>query len=169
MAVLAPRRRSRLALTPGAVLVFRVDALTSGGRSAAATAVAVHVAIEPSAISRAPARSIVAAVLTAAAAAGRREGARLLARDLEAHRGYVARAAAREAALLARAEAGAGGQAALVQPGLFDRRAVNDGARRQASVGRRRDCHAARLAQLAADAHVSPRLRVEPVCALVLR
>ena len=56
----------------------------------------------------------------------------------------------------------------LVQPGLFDRRALHEAARQQSARDHRRHLHNARLERFARDARVAG-VRVEPVVALVLR
>ena len=168
MAIVRPRLRARLALSPGVVLGFRVEARSAAGRPAASAVVAVHVALAPAALSRTRPSTLLAAVLPLAEPAASRAGAECLADDLAAHHRYTARAGAREAALRTVASRDdAAGRA--VQPGLFDGRAVHQAARQRDAREHRSQLHTARLAQLALGARVDERLSVEPILALVLR
>jgi superfamily II DNA or RNA helicase len=164
--VVGPRLRRRLSLEPGVVLGFRVDAVTASGRSAASTIVVVHVALAAAACRAKPA-ILVPSVLTLARRAALDDGMRRLAPDLDGYRHYIARATARETALL---ETVVGGDTTpAVQAGLFDRLAIEDAARQESQRERRRVAHAARLEQLALDARLEPVARAEPLVALVLR
>ena len=171
VAAVRSRVRARLGLSPGVVLGFRVEALSATGRAAAGRVVTVHVILAAPALSGASPSTLVTAVLPLAHAAAVREGTTALEQDLEAHHRYAARASARESALLAAATEGDREvrAAALVQPGLFDRRALDEAARQHAGREHRRELHAARLAQLALERNVDPALRAEPIFALVLR
>ena len=166
LAIVRPRSRARLGLAPGVVLGFRVEARSAAGRPAASTIVVVHVALAPAALSGARRRRSLAALLPLAAAAASREGTASLAEDLEAHHRYTARATAREAALRRPPLAMTARQAAPVQPGLFDRRAVHEAARQREAREHRRELHNARLAQLALGGHIEERLSVQPVFGL---
>jgi superfamily II DNA or RNA helicase len=169
VAIVSPRVRTRLALAPGVVVGFRVEIASAAGRPAASALIPIHIALASSAPSRAHPSTLVAALLPIARAAALREGTNLLARDLDAHRRYTARACARESALLAGAGSDTGAPGPTVQPGLFDRRAVQEAARQRCAREHRAGLHAARLSQLALDARVESGLHVEPVLALVLR
>jgi superfamily II DNA or RNA helicase len=168
VAIVRPRQRARLALPPGVVLGFRVEARSAAGRPAASAVIAIHVALPSAALSRARPSTLLAALLPIAGAAASRAGAGSLVDDLHAHHRYTARAAAREAALRA---AASGDEVAgrAVQPSLFDRRAVHQAARQREAREHRSALHTARLAQLARGARVDDRLCVEPILALVLR
>jgi superfamily II DNA or RNA helicase len=166
IAVVRPRLRQRLSLEPGVVLGFRVDAMTAAGRPAASAVIVVHVALAPAACRTRPA-VLVSAVLPMARAAAIDDSASRLAPELDAHRTYIARATARETALVE--IAARDGTRAAVQAGLFDRRALDEAARQETQRERRHGAHAARLEQLALDARVEPVPRAEPLVALVLR
>jgi superfamily II DNA or RNA helicase len=169
IAIVRPRVRERLALTPGVVVGFRIEVLTAAGRRAASALIPIHVALASSAPSRAHPSTLIAALLPLAREAALREGPHLLARDLDGHRRYTARASARESALSAAAGGDTGAPGPAVQPGLFDRRAVHEAARQRGAREHRVRLHAARLSQLALDARVESGLQAEPIMALVLR
>ncbi len=169
LAIVRAGQRARLALAPGVVLGFRVDARSAAGRPAASTIVVVHVALDPAALSGARPPTLLTALLPLAAAAASREGTASLAEDLEAHHRYTARATAREAALRTAATGDDGEAGGPVQPGLFDRRAVQEAAQQRESREGRRELHTTRLAQLALGGHIEERLSVQPIFGLVLR
>ena len=164
--VVGPRLRRRLSLEPGVVLGFRVDAVAASGRPAASTIVVVHVALAAAAC-RAKPTVLVPAVLPLARSAALDDGMGRLAPDLDGYRQYIARATARETALLETVVCD--DTTPAVQVGLFDRRAIDDAARQESQRERRRAAHAARLEQLALDARVESVARAEPLVALVLR
>jgi hypothetical protein len=168
-AMVSPRQRARLALTPGVVLGVRVVARSAAGPPAASAFVAIHVALPPAALTGVRPSRLLEAVLPLATAAALREGAACLAEDMRAHRRYIARAAARESALRQAAAGVQGGVDRPLQPGLFDRRAVHQAAQQQEARERRQELHTARLAQLALATCVDEPLSVEPLLALVLR
>jgi hypothetical protein len=168
--IVRPRQRARLALAPGVLLGFRVEARSAAGRPPASAVVAIHVALAPAALTRARPSTLIEGVLPLAAAAALRESGASLAEDLHAHQRYIERATVREAALRA-AVSGTHGCAAggRVQVGLFDRRAVQQATQQREAREQRRELHTVRLAQLALGGHVDERLSAEPVLALVLR
>jgi hypothetical protein len=128
--------------------------------------VVVHVALAAAACRAKPA-ILVPSVLPLARGAALDDGMRRLAPDVDGYRHYIARATARETALL---ETVVGGDTTpAVQAGLFDRLAIEDAARQESQRERRRVAHAVRLEQLALDARLEPVARAEPLVALVLR
>jgi superfamily II DNA or RNA helicase len=169
LVILRPRSTARLGLAPGILLGFRVDAGGTTSAPAAAHVLALHVQL-PRGLLRARPSTLIAGVLPMARASALREAAVSMGADLEAHRASIDRARAREASLLAAIDApGAGGPPLLLQPGLFDRRAVHEAARQQAARGYRRELHAARLAQLDEESREALVWSAEPILALVLR
>jgi superfamily II DNA or RNA helicase len=169
LVMLGPRVRARLGLAPGAVLIFRVDVMTQAGRSAADALIAVHVALAPAGLRFRPASRLVSGVLPIARAAARAHAASLLASGIETHRAYTERALAREEAMHDAYAKPGGHPAALLQAGLFDRRALVKEARRRADRDGWTALHAVRRAQLALDARLEPEWRIEPLAALVMR
>ena len=170
LATVPPRVRARLGLEPGVVLGFQVAAVCATGRTAAGRVVTVHIALAPQAVRGASPSTLVAGVLQLAHAAAAPEATGALEPELDAHRRHAARASARESALLTAATGcDRGPQAAPVQAGLFDRRALNEAVRQLAGREHRRRLHAARLAQFVLERSVEPQVRAEPIFALVLR
>jgi hypothetical protein len=160
---------ARLGVAPGVLLGFRVEARATFGDVAAARVMAIHIQL-PRGVLRVRASTLIGGVLRLARASAVREGALSMAADLEEHRGYINRARAREAALLAAADGpGEGESPRLVQPGLFDHRAVHEAVRQHAAREYRRQLHAARLAQLNEESGATLVWSAEPILALVLR
>ena len=168
LAIVRPRARARLGLTPGVVFGFRIEALTQTGRAAAAIIMAVHVEIAPLALAATTPRALVAALLPRARAAAVQKRDHRLAQDIKEHKQHSARARKRESALMHLTGGDGDVRPTLVQPGLFDRRALHEAARQQSARDHRRQLHNARLERFARDARVAG-VRVEPVVALVLR
>ena len=128
----------------------------------------IHIEL-PRDLLRARASTLIGGLLPLGRARAVREGAVSMAADLEERRAYIARARAREAALLAAAEGPGEGEPRLVQPGLFDHRAVHEAVRQHAARRFRRQLHAARLAQLDEESAAALVWSAEPILALVLR
>jgi len=169
LAILRPRSTARLGVAPGILLGFRVEARGTVGAPVAAHVLAVHVQL-PRGLLRARASTLVAGVLPMARASALREAAASMGADLEEHGAYLDRARAREASLLAMTDApGAGGPPLILQPGLFDRRAVHEAARQHAAREYRRELHATRLAQLEHESREALVWSAEPILALLLR
>jgi hypothetical protein len=170
LAAVRPRVRARLGLAQGVLLGFRVEATSGNARTAAAAVVMVHVALAAPALSAARPATLVSGVLPLAQAAAARAGAESMVVEIDAHHRYVARASTREAALLSAATpVDADVPSPLVQPGLFDRRALHEAARQEAAREHRRGLHAARLSQLALEQGLEPEVCAEPILAMVLQ
>jgi superfamily II DNA or RNA helicase len=158
---------ARLGLRQGVVLVFEVQALSRAGTVAGCAVVPVHVELAPGALAGGRPRELATALMPSARGAAL---ARALATELEAsiarHTRWAAHAHRRESALLDALRRGA--VEPPVQPGLFETRAVQAAARREADRRRREDHHTFRLERLDEE-QIIEEPDARPILAIVVR